>query len=166
MMAMIRITTNAEERVAHGRGESVAGMWVSFGDGRCTTQILSAGLVQQRKQENVCMKRYGQVVRLKPERRNEYLRHHRAVWPGVLRTIAECNIRNYSIYEHGELLFAYFEYHGNDFAADMAKMGVCPETQRWWGLMFPMLEKLPPEIEGQRWTDLAEVFHFDGESQV
>lgn len=28
------------------------------------------------------MKRYGQVVRLKPERRDEYLRHHRAVWPG------------------------------------------------------------------------------------
>ena len=108
------------------------------------------------------MKRYGQVVRLKPERRDEYLRHHRAVWPGVLKTIAECNIRNYSIYEHGELLFAYLEYHGNDFAADMAKMAACPETKRWWALMFPMLEKLPPEIEGQRWTDLAEIFHFDG----
>jgi L-rhamnose mutarotase len=109
------------------------------------------------------MKRYGQVVRLKPERRDEYLRHHRAAWPGVLKTIAACNISNYSIYEHGELLFAYFEYHGNDFTADMAKMGACPETQRWWALMFPMLEKLPPEIEGQRWTDLPEIFHFDGE---
>ena len=112
------------------------------------------------------MKRYGQVVRLKPEKRNEYLRYHGAVWPGVLKTIAECNIRNYSIFEHGELLFGYFEYHGNDFAADMAKMATCPETQRWWALMFPMLEKLPPEIQGQRWTDLAEVFHFDGESQA
>jgi hypothetical protein len=30
--------------------------------------------------------------------------------------------------------------------------------------MFPMLEKLPPEIQGQRWTDLAEIFHFDGVS--
>ena len=100
------------------------------------------------------MRRYGQVARLKPESRDEYLKHHRAVWPGVLRTIAECNIRNYSIFEHGELLFAYFEYHGTDFAADMSKMAACPETQRWWALMFPMLEKLPPEIHGQRWTDL------------
>jgi L-rhamnose mutarotase len=110
------------------------------------------------------MKRYGQVVRLKPESRGDYLRYHKGVWPGVLRTIAECNIRNYSIFEHGELLFAYFEYHGSDFAADMAKMAACPETQRWWALMFPMLEKLPPEIPGQRWTDLPEIFHFDGVS--
>jgi L-rhamnose mutarotase len=115
-----------------------------------------------RKPEIVSMKRYGQVVRLKPEKRDEYLRYHGAVWPGVLKTIAECNIRNYSIFEHGELLFAYFEYHGNDFTADMAKMAACSETKRWWALMFPMLEKLPPEIQGQRWTDLAEIFHFDG----
>jgi L-rhamnose mutarotase len=108
------------------------------------------------------MKRYGQVVRLKPESRDEYLKHHRAVWPGVLSTIADCNIRNYSIFEHGELLFAYFEYHGADFAADMSKMAACPETQRWWALMFPMLEKVPLEIPGQRWTDLPEIFHFDG----
>ena len=84
------------------------------------------------------MKRYGQVVRLKPEKRDEYVRHHGAVWPGVLKTIAECNIRNYSIFEHGELLFGYFEYHGNDFAADMAKMAACPETASAGGLScFP-----------------------------
>jgi L-rhamnose mutarotase len=112
------------------------------------------------------MKRYGQVVRLKPESREEYIRCHRAVWPTVLVMIAECNIRNYSIFECGELLFAYFEYHGNDFAADMSKMAADPETQRWWALMFPMLEKLPPDIPGQRWTDLAEIFHFDGASPV
>jgi L-rhamnose mutarotase len=110
------------------------------------------------------MKRYGQLVRLKPESRQEYLRHHRAVWPGVLKTIAECNIRNYSIFEYEDLLFAYFEYHGSDFTGDMAKMAACPETQRWWALMFPMLEMLPPAIQGQRWTDLAEIFHFDGPS--
>jgi L-rhamnose mutarotase len=52
------------------------------------------------------MKRYGQVVRLKPEKRTEYLRHHGGVWPGVLKTIAGCNIRNYSMFEHGEVLFA------------------------------------------------------------
>jgi L-rhamnose mutarotase len=112
------------------------------------------------------MKRYGQLVRLKPESRQEYLRHHDAVWPGVLKTIGECNIRNYSIFEYKDLLFAYFEYHGSDFTADMAKMAACPETQRWWALMFPMLEMLPPGKQGERWTDLAEVFHFDGPSQA
>ncbi len=53
------------------------------------------------------MKRYGQLVRLKPESRQEYPRHHGAVWPGVLKTIAECNIRNYSIFEYEDLLFAW-----------------------------------------------------------
>jgi hypothetical protein len=27
-----------------------------------------------------------------------------------------------------------------------------------------MLEKLPPDVPGQRWTNLEEVFHFDGNS--
>jgi L-rhamnose mutarotase len=109
------------------------------------------------------MKRYGQVVRLKPEWREEYLRHHSDPWPGVLASIADCNLRNYSIFEHGDLLFAYFEYHGSDFPADMKKLAACPETQRWWTLMFPMLEMLPPAVEGKRWRDLSEIFHFDGQ---
>jgi L-rhamnose mutarotase len=108
------------------------------------------------------LKRYGQIVRLKPDCRDEYVRHHKAPWPGVLAKIVECNLRNYSIFEHGELLFAYFEYHGSDFEADMKKMAACPETQRWWAIMFPMLEKLPPGTGEFPWTDLTEIFHFDG----
>ena len=40
------------------------------------------------------------------------------------------NIRNYSIYRHDERLFAYFEYVGDDFAADMAAMAADPDVQR------------------------------------
>ncbi len=68
------------------------------------------------------MKRYGMVIGLKPEKLDEYKRLHAAVWPGVLKTIAECNIRNYSIFLLDTMLFSYFEYVGTDFAADMAKM--------------------------------------------
>ena len=110
------------------------------------------------------MKRYGMVIGLKPEYEKAYCDAHRAVPAEVLRTIRACNIHNYSIFLRNNVLHSYFEYTGTDFAADMAKMAACPETQRWWGLMFPMLEKLPPEIQGQRWTDLPEIFHFDGTS--
>ena len=110
------------------------------------------------------MKRYGQVVRLKPERRDEYLRYHGAVWPGVLKTIAECNIRNYSIFEHGELLFGYFEYHGNDFTADMAKMAACPETQRWWASCFLCWRNSRRTSRGSDGPTWTEIFHFDGVS--
>ena len=51
------------------------------------------------------------------------------VWPEVLAMIQACNIRNYSIFRHGTQLFAYFEYLGEDFAADMAKMAADPKTR-------------------------------------
>ena len=108
------------------------------------------------------MRRYGQAVRLRPEEREEYLRMHAAVWPGVLRQIAESNIRNYSIYLLGDTLFAYFEYVGNNFEEDMRRMAADPETQRWWALTDPMQERLPGTPEGSQWMLLQEVFHFDG----
>ena len=44
------------------------------------------------------MKRFGQMIRVKPEKFEEYRRLHAAVWPEVLKMITACNIRNYSIY--------------------------------------------------------------------
>ena len=57
------------------------------------------------------MRRYASVVRLKPEHRDEYVRIHKEVWPSVEDMIARANIRNYSIYLHGDLLFTYLETH-------------------------------------------------------
>ena len=61
------------------------------------------------------MKRYASVIGLKPEHRAEYERLHADVWPDVLKQIYVSNIRNYSIYRYGEILFSYFEYIGDDF---------------------------------------------------
>jgi L-rhamnose mutarotase len=84
------------------------------------------------------------------------------VWPAVLRTIANCNIRNYSIFLRQGILFAYFEYHGADYSADMQKMAACPETQRWWSIMDPMQAPMADATPGEKWSVLREVFHFDG----
>src|SRR6201992_736863 len=108
------------------------------------------------------MRRCCQLIRLRPERREEYIEYHKAVWPTVLATIDACNIRNYSIYLHDGLLIAYFEYHGSDFEADMKRMAADPETQRWWAIMDPMQEPLPEATAARRWVQVAEVFHFDG----
>lgn len=108
------------------------------------------------------MQRYAQVIRLRPEQEAEYIRYHADVWPTVLNTIADCHIRNYSIFLHGGILFAYFEYHGTDYAADMRRMAADPETQRWWKIMDPMQVPLADAPAGSRWTELREVFHFDG----
>ena len=107
------------------------------------------------------MQRYGQVLGVKPARFKEYAEIHANVWPEVLGMIHQCNIRNYSIFHHSNTLFAYFEYHGDDFAADMAKMAADPKTQEWWSVCIPMQEGLPTRKEGEWWATMDEVFHTD-----
>ncbi len=107
------------------------------------------------------MQRYGQVIRLKRGVLEKYKRYHAAVWPEVLDMIRQCNIRNYSIYHTDDTLFAYFEYVGDDFAADMAKMAADPKTQEWWAIMKPMQDPVPTRAEGEWWATMEEVFHID-----
>ncbi|HVZ02312.1 MAG TPA: L-rhamnose mutarotase [Dongiaceae bacterium] len=109
------------------------------------------------------MQRYGMTIGLDPAHMAEYKRLHAAVWPEVLATIARCNIRNYSIFlrEPENVMFAYFEYHGTDFAADMAKMAADPRTQEWWKLCGPMQRPLETRAKGEWWAAMDEVFHVD-----
>ncbi len=107
------------------------------------------------------MQRYGSVLRLKPEATERYKQFHAAVWPEILNMISACHIRNYSIYFKDGFLFSYFEYHGADFAADMARMAADPKTQEWWAIMEPMQDPLPTRAPGEWWASMEEVFHAD-----
>ena len=108
------------------------------------------------------MKRYGQVIRLKPGMEEKYRALHAAVWPGVLKTIHDCNIRNYSIYLRDGYLFSYFEYAGDDFDADMKKMAADLTTQLWWTECNPCQQPVETAGSGVWWADMDEVFHFEG----
>ena len=66
------------------------------------------------------MLRIAETIRLRPERREEYLALTGEVWPGVEAALRAAQIRNYSIFIRGDTLFAYHEYHGDDFDADLA----------------------------------------------
>ena len=112
------------------------------------------------------MKHYGAVVGVKPEQVARYQELHAAVWPEVLAIIRRSQIQNYSIYlrtlaDGRPYLFSYFEYVGDDFAADMARMIDDPITQRWWAECVPCLELLPDRAPGEVWSPLQEVFHLD-----
>lgn len=108
------------------------------------------------------MRRVGSVLRVKAERFEEYRQAHAAVWPEVLAMIRQCNIRNYSIYHKDGWLFSYFEYTGDDFSADMARMAADPNTQKWWAFVGPMQEPLSTRKPGEWWAEMEEVFHYDG----
>ena len=112
------------------------------------------------------MERYGMAIEVRPEKIEEYKELHANCWPDVLKMIAECNIRNYSVYL-GEItagkfyLFSYFEYHGEDFEADSAKMAADPVTQEWWTHCKPCQQPLAWCDEGEWWANMEEVFHCD-----
>ncbi len=107
------------------------------------------------------MKRYGSIIRLYPEKLEEYKKLHTAVWPGVLKMITECNIRNYSIYYKDGFLFSYYEYIGNNYKADMDKMAADPETQRWWKVCMPCQQPLDTRKDSEWWSEMEEFFHYN-----
>lgn len=107
------------------------------------------------------MERHGSVIKIKPDKLEEYKQYHKNVWSEILDMIKKCNIRNYSIYHKDGYLFSYFEYHGTDFNADMERMAADPKTQEWWAIMKPMQEPLETRREGEWWAEMEEVFHTD-----
>jgi len=103
------------------------------------------------------MRRFGQHAILKPECVEEYKRLRSAVWPDVLATITKCNLQNYSIYIMGTDLFAYFEYFGSNYDADMACMEADPVTQEWWKHTKPCFAQ---QAEKEYYSDMEEIFHY------
>ena len=108
------------------------------------------------------MRRMGLCNRLRAEKIADYKMLHAAAWPDVLAMISACNIRNFSIFlrEPENLLFAYWEYHGDDFAADMRKMAADPVTQRWWAITDPCQEPFESRAAGENWAPMEEVFFY------
>jgi hypothetical protein len=60
----------------------------------------------------------------------------------------------YSIFlrDPENLLLGYWEYHGDDFEADMAAMAADPDTQRWWALTAPCQVRLSSAKDGEQWS--------------
>jgi L-rhamnose mutarotase len=107
------------------------------------------------------MQRFGSVIKVRPEKLEEYKKLHKNPWPEVNKMIKKCNIRNYSIYYRNGYLFSYFEYTGTDFKADMAKMADQPATQKWWKLTDPCQEPVETASKGEWWAPMEEVYHLD-----
>ncbi len=109
------------------------------------------------------MQRFGQVIRLGADDVARYKALHASVWVDVLAVISACHLTNYSIFlrEPEGLLFAYFEYVGEDFDADMAAMAADPTTQQWWAVTMALQQPLSTRADGEWWASTEEVFHLD-----
>ena len=109
------------------------------------------------------MRRVGSVIGLQPGAVQRYKELHAAVWPEVLARIEASSIRNYSIFlkEPENLMFSYFEYHGQDFDADMRAIAADPKTKEWWSVCGPLQAPLATRQKGEWWASMEEVFHAD-----
>ena len=103
--------------------------------------------------ERVCF-----VLRVRPDRLDEYKRRHRAVWPEMLDALRSTGWGNYSLFLAPDgLLVGYVETE--DFAAAVAGMEATDVNARWQAEMaefFELPEEARPDTGFRR---LEEVFH-------
>lgn len=105
--------------------------------------------------------RHAFVVRVVPEKREEYLELHRAVWPRVEEAMSENGIRNYSIYIIDDVLFGYYEYVGDDYEADMARVQADEVSQKWWTYTDPCQVPFGNAPDGVLWREMELAWHMD-----
>jgi len=96
------------------------------------------------------------VLRVRPDKIDEYVAAHRNVWPEMLEAIRASGIRNYTIFRHGNEMFGYFE--SDDVAAAGRFMAAQEVNARWQDSMAELLEERVPDTGPPR---LEEVFRLD-----
>lgn len=109
------------------------------------------------------MRRYGMVIKIKPEKLEEYKRLHAPEnhWPEVKQAIQEAGQSNFTILHKDDLLFGYFEYTGDDFEADIKKLAEKPIIKKWLALTDPCQEPLETRKPGEWWAYMEEIYHND-----
>jgi len=107
------------------------------------------------------MRRVATIIGLRPEKTQEYLELHAAVWPQVQQRLRDSNITNYSIFLRDGLLFSYYEYVGEDYEADMAAIAADETTQRWWTRTEPCQQPMPTAGPDEWWVEAEEVFRLE-----
>ena len=96
------------------------------------------------------------VLRVRPERIEEYVHAHRHVWPEMLDALRSAGIRNYTIFRHGNQMFGYFE--SDDLEAAARYLAEQEVSERWQDAMAELLEQRVPDSGP---PPLEEVFRLD-----
>jgi L-rhamnose mutarotase len=87
--------------------------------------------------------RAGFVLRVRPDRIDEYVEAHSSVWPEMRNALRVAGIRNYTIFRAGTQVFGYFEADDLDAAERyLAAQEVCT---RWQNEMAELLEERVPD---------------------
>lgn len=106
------------------------------------------------------MKRVGFLLKVRPDKIEEYRKHHEAVWPEMLDALRRTGWHNYSLFMRDDgLLFGYFEAE-ESFEASLAGMDKEEINTRWQKFMEPYFESMSGRAD-ENMLELEEVFHLD-----
>lgn len=105
--------------------------------------------------ERVCF-----LLKVKPDRIEEYKARHAAVWPEMLEALRETGWHNYSLFLRDDgLLVGYLETP--DFERARREMAAREVNLRWQREMAPFFEALDGRRPDEGLLRLQEVFHLD-----
>ncbi|MBD8608857.1 L-rhamnose mutarotase [Aeromicrobium fastidiosum] len=106
------------------------------------------------------MRRVCFQLQVKPDRIDEYTRRHAAVWPDMLRALADSGWHNYSLFLRPDgLLIGYVETPSlEDAQAAMARTEV---NGRWQAEMAEFFVDLGDASPDTGFVELQEVFHLE-----
>ncbi|MBA3841495.1 MAG: L-rhamnose mutarotase [Actinobacteria bacterium] len=96
------------------------------------------------------------VLRVRPDKIDEYVKAHEDVWPELLAALRQAGIRNYSIFRNGNDVFGYFEADNLEAAA--AHMKAQDVNARWQDTMANLLEERVPNAGP---ATLEEIFRLE-----
>ena len=83
------------------------------------------------------------VLRVRPDKIDEYVAAHANVWPEMLDALRHAGVRNYSIFRDGNQVFGYFE--ADDLARAAAHLAGQDVCTRWQDAMADLLEERVPD---------------------
>jgi L-rhamnose mutarotase len=96
------------------------------------------------------------VLRVRPDKLDEYVEAHRAVWPEMLDALRNAGIRNYTIFRSGNEVFGYFE--SDDLERGAVYLAAQEVCTRWQDAMADLLQERVPDGGP---PPLEEIFRLD-----
>ena len=105
------------------------------------------------------MKRIAFVLKVRPEKLEEYKEAHKAVWPEMLQALRETGWHNYSLFLMPDgTLFGYVETP--DFQAALDGMAAREVNARWQKEMSHFFVPMEGAAD-ENMAPIEEVFHLD-----
>lgn len=88
-----------------------------------------------------------------------YKKHHKEVWPEIIKSIKDSGITDLEIYLSANRLFMIMETNDTFSFEKKIKMdNENPKVQEWESLMWKYQKSLPTSKKGEKWILMDKIF--------